>query len=336
MITHAFKRPVVLALALGLLALEQVGVAKDAFGLDQFKVRIETITKPQNSYATKYGTPLSVYAITPTQNPRSQKSEPLRFLIQGGLHGNELLSSEFVAWLAQRFANGESLLNTLNNGHIAIDFVPYANPDGTIQYTRYNANKVNLNRNFDVLWGMTREHPGPAPFSEPETRAIRDLVLKRKYTAAIDVHGYVNWIVLPTAPSEKFKELSKISSDRQALYAQWDKAVRRETAKQLPGYEIKTAGELGDGGAFEDFAWWSGGSLATCLELFTDSRHVMASLADTIINFIAPKTLSANKQHQTRQSDTFIAYENYVHSLFNEAITIKSKKDSQKKDVVSN
>ena len=119
-------------------------------------------------------------------------------------------------------------------------------------------------------------------------------------------------------------------------YAQWEKAVRRETAKQLPGYELKTAGELGDGGAFEDFAWWSGGSLAACLELFTDSRHVMASLADTIINFIAPKTLSASNQPQTRQSDTFIAYENYVHSLFNEAITIKSKKDSQKKDVVSN
>ncbi len=336
MIIHVLKRPMLLALALGLLSLEQVGAAKDAFGLDQFKVRLETITKPQNSYATKYGTPLTVYAIKHPQSVRSLKSEPLRFLIQGGLHGNELLSSEFVGWLAQRFANGDSLLNTLNNGHIAIDFVPYANPDGTIQYTRYNANKVNLNRNFDVLWGMTRENPGPAPFSETETRAIRDLVSTRKYTAAIDVHGYVNWIVLPTAPTEKFKELSKIPTDRQVVYEQWEKAVRRETAKQLPGYEIKTAGELGDGGAFEDFAWWSGGALAACLELFTDSRHVMTSLADTIINLLAPKTLSASNQQQIRQSDTFIAYENYVHSLFNEAITIKSKKDSQKKDVVSN
>ena len=45
-----------------------------------------------------------------------------------------------------------------------------------------NCYGVDLNRNFDAGFGNTAQNPcsnsygGPAPFSEPETRAIRDLL----------------------------------------------------------------------------------------------------------------------------------------------------------------
>lgn len=312
----------------------QAAAAKDAFGLDQYKLSADKITHPKKPYTTKFGNPINVYDITPNNADQKKKNPTLRFLIQGGLHGNELLASEFVGWLAKRFAAGESLLNTLNQGNIAIDFIPYANPDGTILFTRYNSNQINLNRNFGVLWGMTRENPGPSAFSENESRAIGDLIVNRKYTAAIDVHGYVNWVVIPTAPNSGVKGLPAISKEQQKMYEQWSFAVKREAAKQLPGYEVKTAGELGDGGAFEDFAWWKGGTPAACLELFTESRHVLFSFASTIMSLLTPKILSPNERPQARQGDTFIAYENYIHSLFSEAIRIKTGSDSIK-DVVS-
>jgi murein peptide amidase A len=49
--------------------------------------------------------------------------------------------------------------------------VPAMNPDGLARHSRYNANGVDLNRNFPVNW--TREpHHGPRPASAPETRSV--------------------------------------------------------------------------------------------------------------------------------------------------------------------
>ena len=300
--------------------------AKDAFGLDGFKSPVEAITKPQKPYRTRFGNQISVYSITNPTMPASPVKAPLRFLIQGGLHGNELLGSEFVAWLATRFAKGDSLLNTLNSGNVEIDFLPYANPDGTIQYTRANGNKINLNRNFGVLWGLTRENPGSEAFSESESRAIRDLFLKRDYTGAIDVHGYVNWVVLPTSPDDAVKGLPKLSPEKLKAYTQWSNAIRKETKEKLPGYEVKTAGGLGDGGAFEDFAWWSANVPATCLELFSNQRYVARSLAAQIVDLITPRIFAGHENAAT-SSDMFLVYENYLHTVFLEAIKIKTGKD---------
>lgn len=301
--------------------------AKDAFGLDRYKTPVEMITKPDMPYRTRFGRPINVYSITaPTLNS-DDKNPPHRFLVQGGLHGNELLGSEFVSWLAQRFAKGESLLNTMNGGNIAIDFVPYANPDGTIQFTRGNGNKINLNRNFGVLWGLTKENPGPAAFSEPETRAIRDLFAKQNYTGAIDVHGYINWVVVPTAPEDGLSGLPKIDAKKIADYRRWALTIKNEAAAKLPGYEVKTAGGLGDGGSFEDFAWWSAGVPAACLEIFSSDRFVAKSMAAKLVEILTPRAfgrVAANFD----STDMFLVYENYIHSLFIESIRIKSGDDT--------
>ncbi len=56
---------------------------------------------------------------------------------------------------------------------------------------RFNANNVDINRNFDCGWKATGiwqsvvESGGSAPFSEPESKAIRDYVQNHKPTAAV-------------------------------------------------------------------------------------------------------------------------------------------------------
>jgi hypothetical protein len=300
--------------------------AKDAFGLDRFKNAAEDITKPEVPYRTKYGSQISVYSI---KNSLASDAPVARFLLQGGLHGNELLGSEFVAWLAQRFAAGESLLNTLNQGQVEIDFVPYANPDGTIQFTRYNGNRINLNRNFGILWGVTKENPGTKAFSEVETRAIRDLLNARQYRGAVDIHGYINWVVIPTAPEDSVSGLPKTKPATIAKYQRWADFIKKETMNRLPGYEVKTAGSLGDGGAFEDYAWWGAGIPSACLELFSTDRFIPKTLAEKIVDLLTPKAFGTPNA-LGQNSDMFLVYENYVHSLFQESLRIKSGQEDIK------
>jgi hypothetical protein len=314
----------------GLCSIPGRGSAKDSFGLDSYKAPIEAVTNSAIPYRTRFGNQLSVYTINNPGLNSDIKSKPVRFLVQGGLHGNELLGSEFVGWLAQKFARGESILNTLNAGIVAIDFVTYANPDGTIQFTRYIGNKINLNRNFGVLWGLTKENPGPTAFSESETRAIKDLFAKRDYTGSIDVHGYINWVVIPTDPRDEIKGLPPTDAAKLNLYHQWAAAVRRETAARMPGYEVKTAGSLGDGGAFEDFSWWGAGVPSACLEIFSRDRFVAQTLAKKLVDLLTPKAFGS-VQSTDDSSVMFLVYESYVHSLFLEAIKIKNGNDLNRK-----
>lgn len=95
-----------------------------------------------------------------------------------------------------------------------IFLIPMANPDGiaairnnvpgTLSYWNKNMSPqshcpgVSLDRNFDVAWShnnsvnsCNQNYPGPAPFSEAETRAVRDIFHKysHKIVAYLNVHA---------------------------------------------------------------------------------------------------------------------------------------------------
>ncbi|XP_063540352.1 uncharacterized protein LOC134749362 [Cydia strobilella] len=89
-----------------------------------------------------------------------------------------------------------------------IFLIPMGNPDGIADQTLvlWNKNKspqqacsgVNVDRNFDVHWNKshgisscTQAFPGPAPFSEFESRAVADLIhhYNHKIVAYIHVHA---------------------------------------------------------------------------------------------------------------------------------------------------
>ena len=238
-----------------------------------------------------------------------------RFLIQGGLHPNEKTPTTFVNWLASRYKSGDSPLNALGE-NVAIDFVPVANPDGLAAQSRYNAKGVNLNRNFPVLWGLSKENPGSRPFSEPETRSIRKLFEANDYTAAVDVHGYVNWIVGPTSPERLASNGIKTSRFMHQVHEQWTKHLIKET-EELGQYVYKTAGELGDGGAFEDWAFWEQKTLSFCLEIDSPFRYQNRSIK------------LFNSYKVSKRTDKFEVYEKFITKMFAHAIKIKSLRSQQ-------
>lgn len=136
-------------------------------------------------------------------------------LFVGGIHGgyewnSVLLAYEFTDYLE---AHSDALPSNLS-----VTVVPSANPDGvhTVigkdgRFTavdvpaeaasgagRFNANGVDLNRNFDCKWqpeSMWRGavvSAGTAPFSEPEARAVRDIVASLQPTAVVFWHSQSN------------------------------------------------------------------------------------------------------------------------------------------------
>ncbi|TFG67794.1 MAG: LysM peptidoglycan-binding domain-containing protein [Anaerolineales bacterium] len=96
--------------------------------------------------------------------------------------------------------------------NVTLYVIPIMNPDGYAAGTdavvaRMNGNLVDLNRNWDYQWQMTATHgtrpvkAGTAPFSEPETRGIRDFISQKKIEAVIFYHSALG-VVFHGANSE--------------------------------------------------------------------------------------------------------------------------------------
>jgi len=141
-------------------------------------------------------------------------------LFMGLHHANEWMSLETVIYLARYFlANAkvnprvDTILQKAN-----LWFIPLVNPDG-LEYSRIHDNLwrknrqdngdgtfgVDLNRNYGYQWGVGNfgtntsdiEYPGPEPFSEPETQAVRDFALSHPPVFSLSYHTAGGWILFP-------------------------------------------------------------------------------------------------------------------------------------------
>ena len=106
-----------------------------------------------------------------------------RVLVVGCIHGDECAGTAVTTRLIRLGA----LTGT------ALWIVPNLNPDGLAGRHRQNGRGVDLNRNFGSGWTpigrrWDPQHAGPRPWSEPETRLIRSLILRVKPTLTVWYH----------------------------------------------------------------------------------------------------------------------------------------------------
>lgn len=192
----------------------------------------------------------------------SGRGEP-RILVQYALHARE--------WITALLALGH-IARGMPRGRAA--FVPIANPDGVAlalrgeQFLRTlpvcraeflrrvnggkdfslwkaNANAVDCNVNFDAEWGTglrnvrlpsSENYIGPRPFSEPETRALRDFTSAFSPAATLSYHT-------------KGREIYWEFGQRGAALAR-DTAIAAALAAET-GYEAKRI--AGSAGGYKDW-----------------------------------------------------------------------------------
>jgi hypothetical protein len=149
----------------------------------------------------------SLYGIRFSVDPDEESMEP-EVRIIGAMHGNECMGAEVsmlaAEWLATGYGDDEFVTRLLENAEVVI--VPLMNPDGysAEDASRYNAAGVDLNRNLYFAW----VGDGPKPFSEPETRALRDFSEDNAFNLGISYHTvsyYVNssWNYTPHHPPDE-------------------------------------------------------------------------------------------------------------------------------------
>lgn len=155
---------------------------------------------------------------------RPSSGELPEILFTGMHHAREpisMMSLVYTMWSLLEESSDDAEVASLL-GSRALWFVPLVNPDGYAYNVEYfpqggglwRKNRggvgnegVDLNRNYgasptwltppeggndDPLSGSFR---GPVPFSEPETRAIRDFILSHDFRIALNFHSYSNVLI---------------------------------------------------------------------------------------------------------------------------------------------
>jgi hypothetical protein len=127
---------------------------------------------------------------------------PLRLLIIGGQHGGpEANTTELVKRLTQYFVDHRDQLPA----GLMLDILAVANPDGATAGSRQYLNGIDPNRNWggadwqsdgwDSNGRFTPGLGGPAPFSEQETRALADWMLKTRPVLTVNYHSAGGFIL---------------------------------------------------------------------------------------------------------------------------------------------
>lgn len=164
-----------------------------------------------------------IYHVKISDNPNTNENEP-KILYTAIHHAREpmaLMETIFFMWyVLENYGTNEEVTYLINNTQLY--FVPCINPDGYVYNETTNATGggmwrknrrlnsggsygVDLNRNYSYGWGTTGTsatqsndtYRGTAPFSEPETQAMRWLVQNHNFVSAFNAHTYAEDILFP-------------------------------------------------------------------------------------------------------------------------------------------
>lgn len=145
-------------------------------------------------------------------------------LFFGAIHAREIATTEMVlrtmSYLLKNYGKDGEVTRLFEDRRLW--FLPMLNPDGREWamshdwWWRKNRSEigtrvygVDLNRNFAYRWGDNEPYGGSspdpqspvfrgeAPFSEPESRALRDFVRLRRLSVTLAFHSYGRYLLIP-------------------------------------------------------------------------------------------------------------------------------------------
>ena len=131
-----------------------------------------------------------------TDNPQTEEAEP-EFRVVGPHHGDEKIASEialsFLQYVLASYDTSTAVHNMVDSTELWI--IPILNVDGHVVNHRANANGIDLNRDYGYRWsGMGNS---PSPFSQVETRLIRQHGIDNNIAIEFEYHStasYINYL----------------------------------------------------------------------------------------------------------------------------------------------
>ncbi|MEU9335726.1 M14 family zinc carboxypeptidase [Streptomyces sp. NPDC048290] len=156
------------------------------------RLYLVTVTAPESARQTREQQRLR--ELIEREPARAAKDKAVRsayktpVFLNSNIHGNEWEGTDASLKLIERLARANDARTGELLGRSRLYFNITANPDGRIAGTRANGNGFDLNRDFVTA-------------SQPETRAMRQIMLEKQPAVLLDLHGYVNGTLIePTTP----------------------------------------------------------------------------------------------------------------------------------------
>lgn len=154
-----------------------------------------------------------------SDNVDQEEDEP-EFKYISTMHGDEPVGTELLMYLINYLVDnyGMDSLVTYLVDKTEIWIMPLMNPDGNAAHSRYNANGVDLNRDFpDPITDSTNTPEG----REPETQAVMNFCFGHSYVSSANFHTGVLVVNYPwdcqyplTPDNDLFVEISLVYSRR--------------------------------------------------------------------------------------------------------------------------
>lgn len=187
--------------------------------MDSLHALYPSITTARDSIGASYNG-RALWMMKISDNADTDEEEP-EFFINGLIHAREPMGLEscvrFMGYLCQNYGADSLVTNLVNNREFY--FVPVINPDGYEYNRQINPNGggmwrknrhgqgIDLNRNWGFMWGFDdngsspypgdETYRGDAPFSEPETEAMRQFIIGRHFNIVMNFHSFGNYFLYP-------------------------------------------------------------------------------------------------------------------------------------------
>ncbi|RLC45859.1 MAG: hypothetical protein DRH57_07225, partial [Candidatus Cloacimonadota bacterium] len=131
-----------------------------------------------------------------SDNVDIEENEP-EIMFDGGIHGDELCCSEntvrMIRHLCVNYGIDQEITELVNTREIWL--YPMVNPDGRVHVVRYNANGVDLNRDWGYMWDGWGGSWGA--YSQPETKALRQCMYNHQFVVHTTYHAGTEYISCP-------------------------------------------------------------------------------------------------------------------------------------------
>ncbi len=255
-------------------------------------------------------------ALKISDNVATDEAEP-EFFYTSSIHGDEttgyILMLHLADYLLSNYGTNAEVTDMINNMEIFIN--PLANPDGTYAggnatvtgATRYNANGVDMNRNYPD----NQDGPHPDGYAwQPETMAFMDYASQHHFVASCNFHGgseVVNY------PNDTWATLHADDS--------WYQYISREYADTVHLHAVSTYMTFLNNGVTNGYAWYEvNGGRQDYMNYYQHCREITIELSNT--KLLPTTQLLAHWDYNWRSLILWIKEARYgVHGIITDQVT---------------